>query len=56
MTFIIHLAATQLEAFISTLPTNAIVGIGLAATGIPIGLLWAIIDETRESLRKPFRW
>ena len=51
MTFILHEAIAHASAVLSTLPISTIAGIGLATSGLPIGLLIAVINETRDALR-----
>ena len=51
MTFILHEAIAHASAVISSMPLNTIIGIGIATSGLPIGLLIAVINETRDALR-----
>ena len=47
----LQIAIAQAETYISTLPLNAITGIGALVIAWSTGLLWAIFDETRDSFR-----
>ena len=47
----LQVAIAQAETYISTLPLNAITGISALVIAWSMGLLWAIYDDTKDSLR-----
>lgn len=47
MTFLLNIAIEQFQAYLSTLPMDAIIGICGMTLGYPLGALIVTIDETR---------
>ena len=54
--FILYLAIEALEVWITNLPWNAIEGIIIFSLAFYIGIFSAIIKETKEEFKKPYKW